>query len=227
MTHDTPTKQIWVIEYPGEAVPRSGEWVAEQSDAPEGANSYTLTSHADAMVAAALRDLARQLLATMAERDEAQAAQAATVERAAEMAAEIHSSLAAAIRALADPTGVKLLAELRARAERADELGKRLGRRIHAQRVRLRQMEGFKCRCCDLMALRLQRLKRSNEYRARAEAAEAQLAEAQKWVAWMESALELLAIGLGSDLGMSDIEIDTIRDRATLSAAPTGEESHG
>lgn len=56
MTHDTPTKRIWVIEYPGEAVPRSGEWVAEQSDAPEGANSYTLTSEAEAMVAAALRE---------------------------------------------------------------------------------------------------------------------------------------------------------------------------
>ena len=74
----------------------------------------------------------------------------------------------------------------------------------------------------------------------------AQLAEAQKRVAWMESALEL-AIGLGVELGMSDIEVDTIRDRAARSGAatpavptpqpgevpassapaPTGEESHG
>ena len=56
MTHDTPPKRIWAIEYRGEAVPRSGEWVAEQSDAPEGANSYTLTSEAEAMVAAVLRE---------------------------------------------------------------------------------------------------------------------------------------------------------------------------
>lgn len=54
----------------------------------------------------------------------------------------------------------------------------------------------------------------------------AQLAEAQKRVAWMESALEL-AIGLGVELGMSDIEVDTIRDRAARSAAPTVSEAGG
>lgn len=64
-------------------------------------------------------DLARQLLAAMTARDEAQAAQAGVVERAAEMAAEIHSSLATAIRTLADPTGVKLLAEMRSERDAA------------------------------------------------------------------------------------------------------------
>lgn len=147
---------------------------------------------------------------------------------------------------LADPTGVALLAELRARAERADELGKRLGRRIHAQRVRLRQMEGFKCRCCDLMALRLQRLKRSNEYRARAEAAEAQLAEAQKREAGLTEALKKyrndLCEGYCGEDEWSDaahhhpdcqrdcggcLAASVLLKNAALSAAPTGEESNG
>ncbi len=75
-------------------------------------------------------DLARQLLAAMTERDEAQAAQAGVVERCAaemDLAAHIMShhgsfqeqrayeNAAKSIRSLADPTGVKLLAELRQR----------------------------------------------------------------------------------------------------------------
>ena len=56
--NNTPPKRIWAIEYSGEAVPRSGEWVAEEAEVPERAVSYTLTSEADAMVAAALREAA-------------------------------------------------------------------------------------------------------------------------------------------------------------------------
>lgn len=83
-------------------------------------------------------DLARQLLATMTERDEAQAAQALVVERAclavSEQAdwpedehgrteqPELFARVINAICSLADPTGVKLLAELRAERDllRAD-----------------------------------------------------------------------------------------------------------
>lgn len=76
---------------------------------------------------AAAPDLARQLLATMTERDEAQAAQAGVVEMCAEIAEEFYHNGGMrnpghSIRSLADPTGVKLLAELRARAEKGAEV---------------------------------------------------------------------------------------------------------
>lgn len=78
-------------------------------------------------------DLARQLLATMTERDEAQAAQAGVCETMAARCdeharhevgreAEMLKAHAAYFRSLADPTGVKLLAELRARAEKGAEV---------------------------------------------------------------------------------------------------------
>ena len=74
-----------------------------------------------------------------------------------------------------------------------DDLCKKLARRIHNQRVRLRQMESFKCRCCDLMAMRLQRMKRSNQYRAERDEAAAALAEAQAKIARLEAALRAIA----------------------------------
>ena len=75
---------------------------------------------------AAAPDLARQLLATMTERDEAQAAQAGVVEEAARIAKNCvyqYADPVPPILALADPTGVRLLAGLR--AER-DALKKKL-----------------------------------------------------------------------------------------------------
>lgn len=118
MTHDTPPKRIWTRDLDG----TGSQHPCWPDD--EGAIAYVLVSEADAMVAAALRDLARQLLATMTERDEAQAAQAGVVERCASTGYRIcaetrHVTLGRkvedAIRSLADPTGVKLLAELRQR----------------------------------------------------------------------------------------------------------------
>ena len=84
----------------------------------------------DGPLLASAPDLARQLLATMIERDEAQAAQALVVERAclavSEQAdwpedehgrteqPELFARVINAIRSLADQTGVKLLEEMRA-----------------------------------------------------------------------------------------------------------------
>lgn len=88
----------------------------------------------DGPLLAAAPDLARQLLATMIERDEAQAAQALVVERAclavSEQAdwpedehgrteqPELFARVINAIRSLADQTGVKLLEEMRAERDR-------------------------------------------------------------------------------------------------------------
>ena len=131
---------------------------------------------------------------------DAAAAQALMVERAAEVCDDLaigyakHKGVPGAlhdaardIRALALDAGTAELAKLR---EQADGMVKRLARRIRNQRVRLRQMEGFKCRCCDLMAMRLQRLKRSNAYRADCDRLAAELAAAQQREAELLAALE-------------------------------------
>ena len=148
--------------------------------------------------------LARALLDTRAElarvKADAAAAQALMVERAAEVCDDLaigyakHKGVPGAlhdaardIRALALDAGTAELAKLR---EQADGMVKRLARRIRNQRVRLRQMEGFKCRCCDLMAMRLQRLKRSNAYRADCDRLAAELAAAQQREAELLAALE-------------------------------------
>ncbi len=166
---------------------------------------------------AAAPDLARQLLATMTERDEAQAAQAGVVERAAEMAAEIHSSLATAIRSLADPTGVKLLDELRARAEKA-EAGE----------------EKWMGRCMDEVAEHLE----TKAQLAEAQKREARMREALTGIAaysdmdhrelqrrWPDLHEKIIAERdhecPARDYILSQYAV------AALSAAPTGEESNG
>lgn len=131
---------------------------------------------------------------------DAAAAQALMVERAAEVCDDLaigyakHKGVPGAlhdaardIRALALDAGTAELAKLR---EQADGMVKRLARRIRNQRVRLRQMEGFKCRCCDLMAMRLQRLKRSNAYRADCDRLVAENAALEAKVAGLVAALK-------------------------------------
>lgn len=143
---------------------------------------------------------------TYVPKSDAQAAVALVVERAAEVCDDLaigyakHKGVPGAlhdaardIRALALDAGTAELAKLREQAEQADGMVKWLARRICNQRVRLRQMEGFKCRCCDLMAMRLQRLKRSNAYRADCDRLAAELAAAQQREARLRAALEYYA----------------------------------
>ena len=173
---------------------------------PDGSR-YRLAHYkhaSDAYLSQMAPDLARALLDARTElarvKADAAAAQALMVERAAEVCDDLaigyakHKGVPGAlhdaardIRALALDAGTAELAKLR---EQADGMVKRLARRIRNQRVRLRQMEGFKCRCCDLMAMRLQRLKRSNAYRADCDRLAAELAAAQQREAELLAALE-------------------------------------
>lgn len=88
-------------------------------------------------------DLARQLLATMDALTEAQAAQAGVVERCLQVVASLptpynedtmrgHEEAYRALESLADPTGVKLLAELRAERDAALQAETEYRRKNHA-----------------------------------------------------------------------------------------------
>lgn len=210
--------------------------------------------------------LARQLLVTMTERDEAQAAQAGVVSSAFEAGAKaVHdewvrahqagetpprgepdfSEAASDYASLADPTGVKLLAEMQARAE-AD---------VRRLIVVATNPSGQKCDACratglshcsdpincggmvdytveeaiervgDLLSAWKAARVETIDLRARAEAAEAQLAEAQKREAGLRAMIRVNMLRYGSaDLTHEDIDRQI---GAALSAAPTGEESNG
>lgn len=151
-------------------------------------------------------DLARQLLATMTERDEAQAAQALVVERAclavSEQAdwpedehgrteqPELFARVINAIRSLADPTGVKLLAEMRSERDelrrengilRGNAKAQGLVDEIGATGKNRRKTEGKLARTIEGQRAALRKLQGVVErHKTRAEAAEAQLAEVQK-----------------------------------------------
>lgn len=144
-------------------------------------------------------DLARQLLATMDALAEAQAAQAATVQRACMAVSEqsdwpedehgrteqpaLFERVINAVRSLADPTGAKMLAELRARAEKAE-----------AER--------------DKFKLWNQATNEENyRYQERARTAEAQLAEAQKREAGLRAMIRVNMLRYGpADLMHEDID---------------------
>ena len=61
MTHDTPPKQIWIAPVHDQWRSGTGEWMAEFWGLPTE-TPYILASHAEAMVAAALREAAEPLL---------------------------------------------------------------------------------------------------------------------------------------------------------------------
>ena len=182
-------------------------------------------------------DLARQLLATMDTLAEAQAAQAGVVERAAEMAAEIHSSLATAIRTLADPTGVKLLAEMRSERDelrrengilRGNAKAQGLVDEIGATGKNRRKTEGKLARTIEGQRAALRKLQGVVErHKTRAEAAEAKLAEAQKQVTGLREAMNEADRFLSDPLDPDDVICARDLLRTALSATPTGEESHG
>lgn len=230
MTHDTPPKRIWEDRMTDLTRERIEEIKKRKSlfDRGEVVNFLSVGE---------AHDLARQLLATMDTLAEAQAAQAGVVERAAEMAAEIHSSLATAIRTLADPTGVKLLAEMRSERDelrrengilRGNAKAQGLVDEIGATGKNRRKTEGKLARTIEGQRAALRKLQGVVErHKTRAEAAEAQLAGAQKREAGLREAMNEADRFLSDPLDPDDVICARDLLRAAISTAPTGEESNG
>lgn len=182
-----------------------------------------------------IKTLARQLLATLDALAEAQAAQAGVVSSAFEAGAKaVHdewvrahqagetpprgepdfSEAASDYASVADPTGVKLLAELRAE-------------RDNATRGRNEWRDDYKALAkaivgeTGLSAMTV--AAQARLYRPRAEAAEAQLAEVQKREAGLRDAI---ALALRKMQPIQNLTAYNVLMTA-ISAAPTGEESNG
>ena len=173
---------------------------------PDGSR-YRLAHYkhaSDAYLSQMAPDLARALLDARAELAQARAAQAATIERAAEMAAEIHSSLAAAIHSLADPSGVEALAALRAERDRMNQW----------RETAIVERDIYSEERDDALA------------RLAAAEAEAQKREAryQEALIWCSGSEDFQTDGQAC-AGWLKLCAPLI-DRAALSAAPTGEESN-
>lgn len=49
----TPPKRIWTMENYDGNVPRSGDWIDEQSECPDGSPEYVLSSEVAALIAEA------------------------------------------------------------------------------------------------------------------------------------------------------------------------------
>ena len=191
---------------------------------------------------AAAPDLARQCLSLMDERDEAQAAQAGVCEKIAYEIAELEAHdaaendwrdgerlakrIAKSIHSLADPTGVKLLAEVRAERDNATR-----GRNEWRDDYKALAMAIVGETGLSAMTVAAQ----ARLYRPRAEAAEAErdrladaLAVLEAKVAGLVEALNDISVFLDFR-GFNEMEPTPAAKiaRAALSATPTGEESNG
>lgn len=115
--------RIWTFEYSNGAIPRSGDWIDEQSECPDGSPEYILATPAALAASPEVAKLIREAEARGVER--AASLPCAIIPYSPENKAALDSVAAyrEAIRALAPDAGVKDLAALR--AERDQRKGQR------------------------------------------------------------------------------------------------------